>query len=68
MPKLVGIMLQNKKEIESLLKDFQVDSTDLGKIKTELIKTQGIEFIEKYDILLDEIIHEKLYKNKLRRK
>jgi len=35
--------------------------TKVGNAKSTLLKNEGIEFIEKYDLLIDKLVHKKIY-------
>lgn len=35
--------------------------TDLGNLKSDLFKTEGLAFIKKYDLAINKVVREKLY-------
>lgn len=37
--------------------------TELGNFKSELLEKKGLAYIKRYDLIINKVIHEKLYPN-----
>lgn len=44
---------------------IQNSGTEIGNYKSALFEKHGIEFIEKYDLLIEKLAHEKVYTQKI---
>jgi hypothetical protein len=58
---------ESKKYVENLFSKISIDKlipnsgTEVGNYKSALLKKNGIDFIEKYDLLIDNLVHQKIY-------
>ena len=56
--------MEISKEAQDYVKDLfsgqnmGIDETDLGNLKSELLESQGIEYIRKYDLAINSVFHE----------
>ena len=42
-------------------KSSKDSGTELGNMKAELLRLKGIDFIKKYDLVINKVIHENFY-------